>query len=54
MPAEGIELSPKAEILTDDEVIRLARLFVMNGVNKIRVTGGEPSIRKNFPELIAA
>lgn len=54
MPAEGIELSPKAEILTDDEIIRLARLFVMNGVNKIRLTGGEPTIRMGFPELICA
>jgi len=53
MPAEGIELSPKVEILTDDEIIRLSRLFVMNGVNKIRLTGGEPTVRKGFPELIS-
>jgi cyclic pyranopterin phosphate synthase len=53
MPAEGIELSPREEILTDDEIIRLARLFVLNGVNKIRLTGGEPSVRKGFPDLIA-
>ena len=54
MPSEGIELSPKEHILTDDEVIRLATLFVKSGVTKIRLTGGEPTIRKNLLELIGA
>lgn len=52
MPSEGIELSPKEHILTDDEVIRLATLFVQNGVRKIRLTGGEPTVRKGLPSLI--
>ncbi|KAF5323543.1 hypothetical protein D9611_005619 [Ephemerocybe angulata] len=46
MPEEGIELSPEGKILTNEEVVRLARLFVKNGVNKIRLTGGEPTVRK--------
>lgn len=52
MPSEGIELSPKAHILTDDEIIRLASLFVKSGVTKIRLTGGEPTIRKGIGNLI--
>ncbi|EIM92320.1 molybdenum cofactor biosynthesis prote [Stereum hirsutum FP-91666 SS1] len=53
MPEEGIELSPKASILSDDEVIRLATLFVKSGVTKIRLTGGEPTIRKGIVNLVA-
>jgi molybdenum cofactor biosynthesis enzyme MoaA len=52
MPSDGVELSPKDHILTDDEVIRLASLFVQHGVNKIRLTGGEPTIRKGITELV--
>jgi molybdenum cofactor biosynthesis enzyme MoaA len=52
MPEEGIELSPKSHILSDDEVIRLATLFVKSGVTKIRLTGGEPTIRKNIVGLV--
>lgn len=52
MPSDGVELSPKDHILTDDEVIRLATLFVQHGVTKIRLTGGEPTVRKGITELI--
>lgn len=52
MPSDGVELSPKAHILTDDEVIRLAALFVKHGINKIRLTGGEPTVRKGITELV--
>jgi molybdenum cofactor biosynthesis enzyme MoaA len=52
MPSEGIELSPQPNILTDDEVIRLASLFVRSGVTKIRLTGGEPTIRKGIADII--
>lgn len=52
MPEEGVELSPNGALLTNDEIIRLASLFVENGVNKIRLTGGEPSIRKDLLELV--
>ncbi|KAF7966218.1 hypothetical protein HWV62_39481 [Athelia sp. TMB] len=53
MPSEGIELSPNGKILTNDEVIRLASLFVRSGVTKIRLTGGEPTVRKGIGEIIA-
>ena len=52
MPSEGVELSPKPSILSDDEVVRLARLFVQNGVTKIRLTGGEPTVRKGIVDLV--
>ncbi|MED0874565.1 GTP 3',8-cyclase MoaA [Bacillus mobilis] len=40
-------------LLTFDEIERLARLFISMGVNKIRLTGGEPLLRKDLPNLIA-
>ena len=52
MPAEGITLSPKQNLMTADEVFAIAQTFVNNGVNKIRLTGGEPLLRKDFPEII--
>lgn len=53
MPSEGIELSPNGKILTDEEVVRLASLFVRNGVTKIRLTGGEPTVRKGLVNIVA-
>ncbi|TEB38838.1 molybdenum cofactor biosynthesis prote [Coprinellus micaceus] len=52
MPEEGIDLSPEGKILTNKELLRLASLFVRNGVTKIRLTGGEPTIRKGIVDLI--
>ena len=52
MPSEGVDLSPKATLLSDDEVLRLARLFVRSGVTKIRLTGGEPTVRKGIVDLV--
>ncbi|KAF7307208.1 Elp3 domain-containing protein [Mycena indigotica] len=53
MPSEGVELSPNENILSNEEVLRLARLFVKSGVTKIRLTGGEPTVRKGILEIIA-
>ncbi|KAH9951006.1 molybdenum cofactor biosynthesis prote [Amylocystis lapponica] len=53
MPSEGVELSPAGHILTDDEVIQLATLFVKSGVTKIRLTGGEPTVRKGLVQIVA-
>jgi cyclic pyranopterin phosphate synthase len=43
---------PHAELLTFEEITRLARLFVEHGVEKIRLTGGEPLLRKDLEKLI--
>ncbi|RYG57967.1 radical SAM protein, partial [bacterium] len=53
MPAEGIELSPRQEILSFEEIARIARVGATLGLTKIRLTGGEPTVRRNLPELIA-
>jgi GTP 3',8-cyclase len=47
MPAEGIQLSPKSHIMNFDEIYTIAKTFVDNGVTKIRLTGGEPLVRKD-------
>ena len=52
MPAEGVELKPRDHILSFEEILRLARLLVSRGVTKIRLTGGEPLIRKELIQLI--
>ncbi|XP_073001119.1 GTP 3',8-cyclase, mitochondrial isoform X2 [Typha latifolia] len=51
MPAEGVELTPSSELLSHDEIIRVADLFVSSGVDKIRLTGGEPTIRKDIEDI---
>jgi len=53
MPADGVLLSPKKDIMTADEIYAIAKTFVNNGVDKIRLTGGEPLLRKDFPKIIA-
>ena len=45
---------PRRDLLTFEEIVRLARLFVDLGVRKIRLTGGEPLVRRGLPELVAA
>ena len=52
MPAEGVTLTPNEHLLRTDEVIKIARLFVKEGVTKIRLTGGEPTIRKDLENII--
>ena len=56
MPAEiygeKYEFLPKPELLTFEEIERLARLFAELGVEKIRITGGEPLLRHGLPELV--
>lgn len=54
MPEEGVPLGPAEHLLTNDEIVRLARLFSSQGVNKIRLTGGEPTLRKDLVELLGA
>ena len=53
MPLDEYEWIDKGEILTFEEIARLARLFVQLGVEKIRLTGGEPLVRRNIEALVA-
>ena len=49
---ERYEFLPREEVLTFEEISRLARIFVQLGVSKVRVTGGEPLVRRKLAELI--
>jgi cyclic pyranopterin phosphate synthase len=48
MPAHGIDIVPKQELLTFKEMYRLIRVLTELGVTKVRLTGGEPFVRKDF------
>lgn len=48
MPAHGIEIAPRADLLTFKEMYRIIRVLTELGVTKIRLTGGEPFVRKDF------
>lgn len=52
MPAEGMPWIDRAEILSFEEIERLVRLFVALGVRDVRLTGGEPLVRREFPALV--
>ena len=56
MPAEifgrDFAFLPRSEILTYEEIVRLATIFVRLGVEKLRITGGEPTVRRHLPDLV--
>lgn len=53
MPEEGMKWLPRSEVMTFEEIERLARIFVQRyGVTGIRLTGGEPTIRAHLPVLV--
>lgn len=52
MPEEGIELADKQHLMTYEEILAIAGEFVSLGVDTIRLTGGEPLVRKNFGYLV--
>jgi cyclic pyranopterin phosphate synthase len=53
MPEEGVQFMDRSEILTFEEIERFARVAVGLGVTKLRITGGEPLVRKDLPKLVA-
>lgn len=52
MPEEGVELMPKDEILSFDEIVEVVQNGVHKGITKVRLTGGEPLVRKDIVELV--
>jgi len=54
MPMEGIISRPHHELLTLEEILRLSRILVSSGISKIRLTGGEPLVRKGITGLITS
>jgi cyclic pyranopterin phosphate synthase len=53
MPAEGLDWLPKPEMLTDDEMVRLVRIAEQLGVTDVRLTGGEPLLRRALPGIVS-
>ena len=53
MPAEGLPWLERSEILSFEEIERLVRLFASIGIEEVRLTGGEPLVRREFPRLVA-
>ena len=54
MPEEDYEFTPASKLMQPSEIASLAKIFVKEGVNKIRLTGGEPLVRKDAAEIILA
>jgi molybdenum cofactor biosynthesis enzyme MoaA len=52
MPATGVTLTSKENLLETNELKRLCKMFVTNGVKKIRLTGGEPTLRNDLLEIV--
>ena len=52
MPEEGIQYLPKKDLLTFEEITRLVSLLASMGISKVRFTGGEPFVRKDFMKLL--
>jgi cyclic pyranopterin phosphate synthase len=53
-PPEGVRHFRKEDVLTDDEIVRFVRIARKQGLNKVRITGGEPLLRKNIIRLISS
>jgi cyclic pyranopterin phosphate synthase len=53
MPADGLPWLDRSAVLKFEEIERLVRLFASMGVTDIRLTGGEPLVRRDFPKLVA-
>lgn len=54
MPSKGLKYFNEAEILTDEEIVRFIRIAHNHGLRKVRVTGGEPLVRKNIISLVSS
>jgi GTP 3',8-cyclase len=53
MPAEGLPWLDRSEVLAFEEIERLVQLFVAMGIEDVRLTGGEPLVRREFPRLVS-
>ena len=52
MPEEEYEVTPASRLMQPDEIESISKIFVAQGVNKIRLTGGEPLVRKDAGKII--
>jgi cyclic pyranopterin phosphate synthase len=54
MPSKKLKYFRESEVLTDDEIIRFVRIAHKHGLRKVRITGGEPLVRKNIMRLVSS
>jgi molybdenum cofactor biosynthesis protein A len=54
MPEEGIEWLSRTELMTTDEMMRICQILIRGGIEKIRITGGEPFVRKDIMPFLSA
>src|SRR5512136_433394 len=54
MPEEGISIIPHEEVLTYEEILRVVRVFGTEGISKVRLTGGEPLVRKGIVNFVSS
>src|SRR5688572_31116492 len=54
MPEEEYDFTPASRLMQTEEIVQLAKIFVEQGVKKIRLTGGEPLVRKDAAAIITA
>lgn len=52
MPEDGVAISPSANLMTASEIVSISRIFVSHGITKIRLTGGEPLLRKDILTIL--
>ncbi len=52
MPEQGVPLTPEGKLLTREEIGRLAKMFVQSGIKKVRLTGGEPTVRRDLVDIV--
>src|SRR2546422_11426271 len=53
MPADGLEWLPRDEVLSYEEIARLVHILAEMGVDEVRLTGGEPLVRRELPVLVS-
>ena len=53
MPESGIQLMDHSDVITYEEIVEVVRKSVKMGIDKIRITGGEPLVRKGIVDLVA-
>ncbi|MGH9081607.1 MAG: radical SAM protein, partial [Acidimicrobiales bacterium] len=53
LPEDGVTFLPRPDLLTFDEIVRVAKVAGGLGITSVRITGGEPLVRRGLPELVA-
>ena len=52
MPEEGVSLTPDSKLMTSSEIVRVVKLFAGMGTEKVRLTGGEPLVRRDLVDIV--